>query len=64
MRKSDIRRILEMFQNTDPLLRRGIVSQAKRYESLDDFLLDIYDILNEEKRKQKRIDDFRVFDVD
>jgi len=64
MRKSDIRRILEMFQNTDPLLRRGIVSQAKRYKSLDDFLLDIYDVLNEEKRKQKRIDDFRVFDVD
>jgi len=58
MRKSDIRRIIEMFQHTDPLIRRGIVSQAKRYESLDDFILDIYDILNEEKRKQKRLDEF------
>jgi len=47
-----------MFQNTDPLIRRGIVSQAKRYESLDDFILDIYDTLNEEKRKQKRLDEF------
>jgi hypothetical protein len=47
-----------MFQHTDPLIRRGIVSQAKRYESLDDFILDIYDILNEEKRKQKRLDEF------
>jgi len=63
MRKSDIRRILEMFQNTDPLLRRGIVSQAKRYESLDDFLLDIYDILNEEKRKQKRIDGLHYMNI-
>jgi len=54
MRDADFKRIMKNFKNTDPLLNRYIYTQAKRYELLDDLILDLNDMINEEKRKQKR----------
>jgi len=58
MKKCHLDRILRNFKNTDPLLYRHIYSQAKRYESLDDLILDFSDEINELRRKQKRMDNY------
>lgn len=56
MQEKDIKKILEIFKDTDPLLKRQIYSQAKRYESLDDLIGDYEDVINDQRRKQKLLD--------
>jgi len=56
MREKDFKLILELFKDTDPLLKRQIFSQAKRYESLDDLIVDYEEVINEQRRKQKLLD--------
>ena len=58
MRDVDLKRILELFKDTDPLLKRWIISNAKRYESLDSMILDYFDLRSERIRKQKRLDEY------
>lgn len=38
-----------MIVYTDPLLKRQIFSQAKRYESLDDLIVDYEELINEQR---------------
>jgi DNA-directed RNA polymerase specialized sigma24 family protein len=56
MKSKDARRILEQFQNTDPMLYRKIYDQLSRYQGLDDLIEDAYEQMHEESRKQKRLD--------
>jgi len=56
MKSRDARRILEQFQNTDPMLYRKIYDQLSRYQGLDDLIEDAYEQMHEESRKQKRLD--------
>ena len=56
MKECNFKRIMRLFKNTDPLLYRHIYTQAKRYESLDDFIVDYNDLIQELRRRQKRMD--------
>lgn len=56
MQEKDLKKIIDLFKETDPLLKRKIYSQSKRYESLDDLIVDYEEIINEQRRKQKLLD--------
>ena len=56
LQEKDLKKIVELFKDTDPLLKRQIYSEAKRYESLDDLIVDYEEVINEQRRKQKLLD--------